>query len=200
MMPAPGMLTFTFDNGTEQTLELDAILSQQHSLDADVTQYPVEKGVSPTDHIQPKAEVFQLEAMIAEWRLGDPPPPTIGPPSPPTRVPEAVNALINIRDTGTLVNFVSQKRSVKSLALSGLKMTFDAKMGNALRFSCNLTQVRIVETRTAAVIKKKTATPNGKKKVDEGSKPTTPADNNTLLLSAVKPGLKAIGLISTAGP
>lgn len=190
-MPAPASLLFVVGNtdGPQQSLDLDLVLSQQHSLDADVTQHPVEKGVQPADHIQPKAETFQLEAVVTDYRLGDSSPA-------PGRAKAAMETLIRIRDTGTLVSYRSRRRNLDNLALSGLRLAFDVRSGGSLRFSCSMTQVRIVETRTAAVIRKKTKTPKGKPKVDEGTKPTTPEDNKTLLFS----GLENVGLLSVGSP
>lgn len=190
---AAASLSYVMGNGDgiAQTLELDAIISQQHSFDADVTQHPVEKGAQPSDHIQPKAEVISLEAVIAEWRVGDPLPPLGVKPS-PVRVPAAQKALLRIRDTGTLVTLRGADREVSNLAVSGLRMSFGAKGNNTLRFSCTLTQVRFVETRSAA-IQKRTKTPKAKKKKDEGNKPTTPEEPPaSLIVSGIDPDAKFI--------
>jgi hypothetical protein len=177
---AAGTLTFVIgnsDSGPQQSIPLDVITSLSEQLDSDVTQYPVERGAQPSDHIQPKAVQLSLDALVADY--------VIGGTSQPGKARSAMQQLINCRDTGTLLAQTSCKRTYSSLAMTSLKL--EPKLGFAagnprpsvitLRFTASLQQVRVVETRTVALVKKKTVT-KGKKKDDEGNQPTTPTDSN----------------------
>lgn len=146
-------------------LELDVVTTQAHELPADVTEFPIEKGASPSDHYQPKPETFSIEAVIAEFRLGQ----SV---QEEGRIKTAMAILTQIRDTGTLVSYRSLHRNGDNLALLGLKFSFGPKGGNVLRFSCTLKQVVIVETKTVAIVKKRVGTPGAKPNVNEGNKAT----------------------------
>lgn len=168
---AAATFSFQFANEAPQTLELDAVTQHGHQLDADITQYPIELGADPSDHIQPKAEMLSLGATVAEWRLGDPAP---APGAKPSRIPTAMALLVRIRDTGTLVTFKGLGRSLDGCGLSKLTFDFDAKSSNTLRFSCALTHIHQVQTRAVPIVR--TSSPKGAPTVDEGVKPTTDAE------------------------
>ncbi len=51
-------------NGEDRDLEFDAVLSEEHTGNATVTEHPVEKGSSITDHVRPEQERVTFEAIV----------------------------------------------------------------------------------------------------------------------------------------
>lgn len=164
-------LLFTLGNnpaGFQQELVLDLVVTQTHSLDADVTSYPIENGVQPSDHYQPKAEPVQLEAVVADYVLGETE-------ATPGRARDKLNTLMRIRQTGTLVTLVSGDRTVANLALTHLGFSFNDNSQSAIKVSLTLQEVVVVETRVAKLIIKRAA-PEMKGEADEGNKASTPTE------------------------
>lgn len=61
----PGAQRSSFGN-----LTFDATLSATHNATSDITDFPVEEGSNPSDHIQPKAQVMSLDIIFSPIPLG----------------------------------------------------------------------------------------------------------------------------------
>lgn len=62
------MVTLIYDNN--QSITIDATITENHSAEVDITENPVENGAKITDHIQPKADTLRLDAVFADFPLG----------------------------------------------------------------------------------------------------------------------------------
>lgn len=178
------------------SLTLDASFSETHSADIEVTEHPVESGVNITDHARPKPDKLKIEGFFSNDALPDSSAPLVEQSAQlgdgssisylsrsstqADRSGEAYAGLLAIRDAGKLITIVTALRTYENMLMTSLEVPRDPKSGQALRFSAQFTEVKLVTNETAAF------TPAAKAK-ELGKKPpeATPTETNQSALSWV---------------
>lgn len=135
---------------------IDASISEDHSFDSDVTDFPVEQGANITDNVRPKPIVITIEGIvsdtplgaIADIRHGDD---TFTPSN------EALAVLEGIRAARQPVTIQTTLRVFENMLMSGLSIPRDPQTGAALRFSATFTEVILVTNNRTTV---RVATPS----------------------------------------
>lgn len=61
------------DNGQSYHMTIDATVSEQHQLDSEVTDHPVEKGVNLSDHVRALPDTLTLNGVISNTPIFLPP-------------------------------------------------------------------------------------------------------------------------------
>ncbi len=150
--------------------ELDVAVEEMHTLEADVTEHPVEKGADVTDHIRSRPISVQVVGIVSDTPIGDLAT-RRGLFSLPSN--DALAHLLAIRDARLPVTIETSLQRWERMALKSLSMPRDAENGDALQFTALFVQVEIVTNQRIAV---RVASPRARGKVDRGNKPTTPAD------------------------
>lgn len=166
------------------SVTFDAMVSEQHSGEVQVTDNPVERGIDVSDNIRPKPEQLQLDVLVSNSPLARA---LLGSPNSPKRATEAFRVLRELRDAGTLVTVVTSLRTYESMVIQKIDVTRNNKTGQALSAKIALRQIIQADTKTVAAPKKPSG--NGKKK--EGKKPpkeATAEQKKTLLRKAVDYG------------
>jgi hypothetical protein len=147
-------------------LFIDVLVTEEHSFESDVTDYPVESGGTISDNIRRKPIIVSIEgivsnspldalrAVIGEARaqtppptpvFGPQPPPVIGPETPPLdRAQEALAFLMSIWEAGETVTLRTSLGTFRKMAMSSLNVPRSKDVGDALKFSARFQQITTV--------------------------------------------------------
>lgn len=147
---------------------IDVTTSEDHTFDAVVTDYPVEKGSDKSDHIQNKQPVVTMEGVVTDTPLaamilerlaaGDKVPGAQRGTLPSV---DALAKLLEVREARQPVTITTSLKTFENMALTQLQLPRMSGEGRALRFSATFRQMDIVENERTT-IKVKTAIPTGK--------------------------------------
>jgi hypothetical protein len=139
-------------------VELDATISQVHTLEADVSDHSVEEGSDISDHVRPRPKMVQLDGQVSDVAIetgypgqsavssivslvkGDDP------------VKAAWEVLSGYFENGELIELVTSLATYENVLIASFAVTRDASSGRILRFSMTLKQIKIVSTATAAAL------------------------------------------------
>jgi hypothetical protein len=171
-------INLVFDRTRAQigSVQLDVSISEQHTSTNEVTDHPVEVGVNIVDHVRPKPDVLKIEGMVSNTPL----PSSDAPAYPVTvngitflsksqfqaaRAGTAYSDLLSLQSSASLITVVTGLRTYDNMVIESLDVPRDAKVGQALRFSCTLKQIKTAVLQTAKIV------PTAK--VDKGKKATT---------------------------
>lgn len=173
------------------SLELDVSVTEQHQMQVDVTEHPVESGASLVDHVRPKPEVLTLRGLVTNT------PNNVDPDNPdPTNAERAGRALAQLRelkDSGTSLTVVTALRTYENMVLASVDIPRDASSGQALLFDATLREIRTATLRVVLI------DDVGKPKKNRGTKPTKKADEQVDKKTlANKLRLKAVDAVDAA--
>jgi hypothetical protein len=101
--------------------------SEEPSYDVDVTEQPIEKGVSIIDHVQRRARTMAISGFI----VGD-------------DASEIRNYLLACQDSGSIVQFDGRNFFVG--LLTGLQTKHDYSVGDGFSFTATLREVLVAES------------------------------------------------------
>jgi hypothetical protein len=150
---------------------IDASLSESHTFESEVTDYPVESGASITDNVRPKPIVVSIEGVVSDSPIG----PVATARNNETASPDAelqflpseaaLDKLLRIRDAREPITIVTSLKTFESMVLTNLDVPRDADTGHALKFTASFQQVILVtNNRTTVKVSPPTSTGLGKKK------------------------------------
>jgi hypothetical protein len=126
-------------------LALDAALSENHSFESEVSQFPVEDGSIITDHIVNKPDSVTINGLVTDSpidlavlfsSLGS------------VRSQAAFELLEELHRTREPVKIVTNLKVYESMAMRSLSIPKNAKVGSALEFTATFVQIRIVTSET----------------------------------------------------
>lgn len=175
-------------------LTLDAALSVAHQKTADVTEFEVEKGSKITDHIRAKPVTVTISGIVTNTPIGTAQNervvqltgfefrssiPGANAVENPGYVQSAYLELKRIFEARELVKIVTELEAYENMVMRSLDVPRDARTGDALRFTAQFQQVRLVSnlTTTETVPKE----PRGNKKKPKGDKPAeTPPEGEVV--------------------
>jgi hypothetical protein len=123
---------------------IDCLLSEQHTLDSDVPDFPVESGGTISDNIRPKPRIAAMECLITDTPL-QPVFKFRKEGSIPTD--DAYALLKSIRGDRRTVSIDTSLESLDSMALESLGIPRQAGRGDELRFTAVFKQIEIVVNR-----------------------------------------------------
>lgn len=172
--------------------DVDAALTEEHVFDADVTDYPVEKGGNVSDNIRSRPIKVTIEGVVSDTPLTEMAfiRAAAGGSGPPSQ--DALAVLEKIRDDREPVTIVTSLRLYENMALESLNIPRSKDTGDALRFRATFKQIRFVTNARTTV---RVATPKSRKKTNRGSKPSGVVADPASIKSPVgtqKSGLKQI--------
>ncbi len=153
---------------------VDAAIEEMHDYSCTVSQFPVEKGATFSDHVQLNPIGLRLDCIVTDTPIG-----------PMEKVRGSVGSFTGegftqwsdeahehfkkLRAKREPFDVVTSLQTYHNMVIESYSPTRRAGDGFALRFTLNLKFIGIVENGTAFV---RTATPNSKKKSKLGTKPT----------------------------
>lgn len=161
---------------------IDAALSQEPTFDADVTEYPVEKGADVTDHVQARPVILAVEGIVSDTPIGAvadlrPPGST---PSFDTRV-----RLFEIWNRREPVTVETETATYDNMVMQSFSVPEDGSTGEACRFRATFKQIRLVTNKRTSV---PVAVPRAKKKTNRGTVPSPVVKDDGLTAEAVQYG------------
>lgn len=168
---------------------IDAIISENHELDNEVTEYPVESGADITDNVRPKPLVVTMECLITNTPIGA----MAGIRKKDGQIGEVITStgagsdvsdhtptddcyqhLKQIRDKREPVKIVTTLETYDNMVLRSLSIPRATGRGDELRFTAEFQQVQIVSNTRST----RTAIPTAKGNRTVSSKPK-PTGNGT---------------------
>ncbi len=157
------------------TLVVDAVLGGGHTFAAEVTQHPVEEGADIADHTRPQPTEISLECVVSNTPLGASETRTVeqnrvqftstAPEFDPKRTTDAYRALIDFRDTGTLLTVVTPLDTFEDLVITSVAIPVQSPDG--LRFTVALRKIRIVKNKLTRVVVARDTRAGGKVKTGQ---------------------------------
>lgn len=120
------------------------VVEESSSFGVDVTEHPVEKGVSFTDHVERQLDTFSISGKITG--------------SSATKIE---TYLKNAMNKGTPVTYIGRSR-FSNVLITSFEKKQTSKIANGFIFSINLQEVRIAKTSVVRK-KKKTGGTKGRK-------------------------------------
>lgn len=152
-------ILYTKKQASIGSIVLDASISETHDANVEVTDHPVESGFNVTDHARPQPETVKIDGYISNTPI------PFGAASPRmvsttqngetfefqsmaegngTLAKDAYVELKFLKDTGTLLKVVTSLRTYENMIITALTFPRDAMVGNGLKFSASLKEVRVV--------------------------------------------------------
>ncbi len=143
-----GIVTFLFGPkriGKIGSLELDAVLEEQHNYDSEVTEYPIESGESISDHVTLNPIRLTMRAFITQTPiqllnlntiLGN------------DLIQTALDKLIEIRNNKDVIDVVSGLKVYSDMIMYRLSIPRDRRTGQSLQFSAEFKQIK----KTASIL------------------------------------------------
>lgn len=163
--------------------EIDAVLNEERTSECEVTEHPVEKGVSVTDHARLKPKVISLDCIVSDTPVGGLAErrkfqnsilAITGLQSVPSDLARTyIEELQAKRKTVTVSTEWSRTDGTKgykaydNMMITSISETVSADSGDTYSFKVMLKQIVYVENERTIV---KVSTPRAKKKVDKGEK------------------------------
>lgn len=158
------VLLFKRTRAKIDTLELDASLSESHEYGADITDHEVERGSNIADHKRVKPKMLTMTGLVSNAPIyPEPGEPIQGKPG---RAENALAILDALNESTIPITVVTGIRTYTDMLMSGLSVPRDITVGDALRFTATLKQIRQVENETTFVTR--TILAKGKGKVSLG--------------------------------
>lgn len=158
------------EDGTARLL-IDVTLSEEHTFESDITDYPVESGGTISDNIRPKPITVTIEGLVTNTPL-DPMRTQRGDEDQAAKSAQTAFAYLmgvyTKRDTVTLRTSLG---TFKKMGLASLTVPRSKEIGDALRFNARFQQIMVV---TNARVRTATRNTGGKRKL--GTKPLTLKD------------------------
>lgn len=167
------------------SLTLDATLTESHEYRSQVTAFPVESGVTISDHIRNEPERISLEGFVTNSPVksyGTPFKPDMWREQGENRAELAFNELMRIRDDRELVTIVTGLRKYSDMALESIVFPRSNRIGQVLQFTANF--VHVVKVSTSLVLVENLSSSNGandkaSSEVKKGTTNTVPKDSGT---------------------
>ncbi len=174
--------------GTIDGYEIDAFTLEEHALESEITDYPVESGGDVTDHVRKKPQRFQCTGVVSDTPIG----PmkairdaqgfisdtvvALGGTGGSTPSKQAQAHFERIHDRRLPVVVTSSIKRYEGMVMEKLSISVGPDTGDAFRFVATFKQVRIVTNERTSI---RVAVPMAAKKVNLGNKPAKPATPKT---------------------
>jgi hypothetical protein len=148
-----GILSFIFsqDHARIGGLLIDASVSETHTIDADVTEYPVESGATISDHVQVKSPEVEMEGVITDAPLGYV---LVGNIENVVRSVSVLfggskrsidgyNVLVNLQANRIPFDVYTTLRKYQNMVIKSLRVIRTSQTGASVHFSASLKQINI---------------------------------------------------------
>lgn len=150
---------------------IDAVLTESHDLEADVSEFPIEDGSTLTDHVRVKNKRYRMQGVVSDTPINDgfrtvenDGTELVLETSFAEQARVALEALLLARQP---LRVVTAKCTYDSMVMDGLSFSDGAENGDALMFDASFVQIKIVVNRRQRVDIKFKA-------VDRGNQATKP--------------------------
>lgn len=160
---------------------LDASIEETHTVASEVTEHPVEEGVSISDHIRRLPETLEINGVVTNHPIFLLP--SITAPSPiggdtaaqSDRVKAAYDQLRKIHDDGDLIKVITSLREYENMVITGFSTIRNAPNGNVMNATISLREVLTAKTETTQAPTPVNSAASATQ--DQGKKTTKAADD-----------------------
>jgi hypothetical protein len=172
------------------SLVLDASITESHVGEVEVTEHPVEKGAAISDHSRPRPDLLTIEGLVSNTPLNLTQAQRAGAAQgteqaiqgQPGYAEAAYAILRDLRETGKLITVVTALRTYDNMVMVQLTVPRSAKTGEALRFTAQFKQVRVVQNKVTTITVAKEPKARGKTSTGKQvGKPTEEAKDKSAL-------------------
>jgi hypothetical protein len=129
------------------TIEVDILVEQEHKLDSEVTEHPVEDGFAVADHVIRKPITVSLVIGVTlspvTWfdRLG----------GSTDKINNALSAIEQIYKNAQPISIVTPTNTWENMVMTSANIPRNVENKNMIRIPCEFTQIRKVNVRTTVV-------------------------------------------------
>lgn len=116
------------------TIELDALISEDHKYSSKVTDYPVEDGTIISDHIVNEPVKLMIQGIVSDTPINIF--------AQFNRSIDAFNELVRIHNERLVVTVVSGIKTYQNMAITSLDVPRNLKTGQSLTFNIELQQIK----------------------------------------------------------
>jgi len=136
--------TFIFDSETgDLLLRFDLNTNEDYSLEADITEFPVEAGFSVSDHHVSKLRKFDITAIITNTPIdGD---------TTPQRALRAYEIIDDLCFTGRVLTITSGLRVWQNMQIKSYKIPRDYRTAQQVNVKLSFVEIRYVESESIDV-------------------------------------------------
>jgi hypothetical protein len=127
---------------------IDACISEEPSLESEITEYPVESGATITDHVRNLPQTLDLEFKVSDTPIGQAASARTAGAIPSSEARQFLETLRASRRTFTVI---TPRRTYESMVFRSLSFPRDGATGDALVGRASLQQLEIVNVRRVAV-------------------------------------------------
>ena len=143
-------------------INVDAMIQEKHSFQAQVTEYPVEDGTDISDHVVIKPVQLSVEGIVSNSPI------YLGIDFLITnRVMTAHDTFAAAQRVAAFMSIVTGIHVYKNMIIEDYTVVREAKNGQALEFTMSLKQVSVMQTQTVEI--NASAPPIAQKKLDGGA-------------------------------
>lgn len=132
------LLTYRADEWLAGGITFDLVIDEEHSLENDVTEHPVEDGSPITDHIRNRLREGKLTGMVSNYSLFSYPLENLM-----SRSQKAYDALKELWKKQVPVDIVSVLEVYKNVAIKDITMKRDSESGSAQQFEITFKEVSV---------------------------------------------------------
>lgn len=209
-MTAPqGSIFYVPQQHKIDTIVLDCTVSATHTSDVTVTQHPVEQGFAVTDHVRKQPQKLTLTGIVSNTPLGKEVKrsfnagegivlETIGESGLANESGYAEAAFQFLEDLRSrVISIETSLRVYDNMTLTNLTVPKDKSTGEALKFTAQFVEIRVVQNKlTTSVV---TKDPKGKGKATGGKKVPKTTEAETEKKSIAYQLADSLGLLQTLG-
>jgi hypothetical protein len=186
-LPEIEKVVFRIPNGSGavDSVEVDVCTNEMHTLPSTLTDHPVEQGANITDHSRPDPRRVTLECLQSNTPLTG----TDG----TDRARQLWQRFVDLHDNPKLISLDTVRDFYPSMAVESVTSPVDAKTSQALKFTLNLKEIRVVQNTFTQVVP--TTDPRGQRKKDVGKVTTrevTASSTTTDLKAAFGKSVSAV--------
>jgi LysM repeat protein len=154
------------------------VLDESPQYSVQTTSYPVEKGISLTDHVQAEPESLKIDVFLSG-----------------TNYQKTLDQLKNSMYKGEMMNYAG-RFIMRNVVIENISPSADASAQNGVMVTISLKQIRVA---TTPYVKTTVQTAQVKKVSNAGQKQPTPKKQNTAVYHVVKKGDTYWGLSKKYG-
>lgn len=189
--PQQVLLSYVMPDGTSGSVVLDASVNEQHGVQAQVTDHPVESGPNVTDYIRAMPRRLSISGIVTNTPLATPQTQSRGVVGQPgtfqgqtgrtwkalqfsgefDRVRDVFGILADAALAGAIFGVVTTLANYENFAITNFTVPREASSGNALNCSIEFQEIRIVDTQTVEAL------PSSIQKTHRGAKSPKQADD-----------------------
>ena len=155
-------------------VQFDCSLSESHARESVVTEFPVERGASISDHVRTGPSTVTINGIVGAEPIGS----SIGQPESVDRVQRAYEEILRMQDAGQVTTVYTSLKTYSDMVIRSTVVPRDAANGRILNMTITMKQIRTststeVDLPTPALPRAQSTKADGKKTGEEVATPPT---------------------------